>query len=173
MDPRHDADVAIRPWQGGDLALLERLLGDPEAMRHLGGAETPEAIRARHKRYLEADPAKNGLFAVVVGEPADAAGWVGYWESEWGGKLVWECGWHVLRDSQARGVATAAVRLLLDDARLRGIHRTVHAFPSVTNTASNALCRTLGFAKLGEVDVEYPVGRTMHSNDWRFDLWAE
>jgi RimJ/RimL family protein N-acetyltransferase len=170
---QRDAGVVLRPWGRGDLPLLERLLGDPDMMRCLGGPDSPEAIGARHQRYLNADPAKNGLFAVVLGETEDAVGWVGYWESDRRGELVWECGWHVLPEAQGRGVATEAVRLLLEDARRRGRHRSVHAFPSVENVASNALCRTLSFELLGEADVEYPLGNMMHSNDWRFDLGSE
>ena len=103
--------VALRPWAAGDLALLQRLLGEPEMMRHLGGPESPDAIRARHERYLLADPEKNGLFAVTLGPDAEAVGWVGYWESEWRGETVWECGWSILPEAQGRGIATAAAAL--------------------------------------------------------------
>jgi len=164
--------VAIRPWSAGDLGLLERLLGDPATTQHLGGPATPEAVRARHERYLTADPARHGLYAIVLGPEAEAVGWVGYWESEWQGEAVWECGWHVVAEHQGRGVATAATALLLDRARRHGIHRHMHAFPSVDNVASNALCRTLGFTLLGEEEVEYPVGTMVRSNDWRLDLGA-
>ena len=139
-------------------------------MRHLGGPESPDAIRARHERYLLADPEKNGLFAVTIGPDAEAVGWVGYWESEWRGETVWECGWSILPEAQGRGVATAAAALVIDDARRRGTHRWLHALPSVDNVASNALCRTLGFELLGEAEVEYPKGHMMQSNDWRLDL---
>ena len=159
---REPADVIIRPWVDGDLGLLRRLLGESETMRYLGGPESPEAIEARHQRYLTADPETNGLFAVTAGD-ADAGpvGWVGFWESERRGETVWECGWHVAPEAQGRGVATAATALLLDEARRRGRHREVHAFPSVDNVASNALCRTLGFHRLGELEVEYPQGHLM------------
>lgn len=168
------ADVSIRPWAPGDLWLLERLLGDPAMMGHLGGPDTSEAILARHERYLASDLTHEGLFAVTAGAGAGAepVGWVGYWETEVDGESVWECGWHVLPEHQGRGVATAATALALADAAARGVHRHVHAFPSVDNTASNALCRSLGFTLLGEADVEYPVGHTMHSNDWCLDLEA-
>jgi len=172
MSPRSVPPVKIRPWDAGDLWVLRRLLGDPKMMLHLGGAETPEAIEARHTRYLDSDPAKNGLFAIVIDEEPEPVGWVGYWETLWHGELVWECGWHVVPEAQRRGVASSAVRLLLDDARARGTHRFAHAFPAIGNAASNALCRALGFASLGEVDVEYPKGSIMRSNDWRLDLRA-
>jgi len=169
-DPR--PGVAIRPWAEGDLWLLQCLLGDPAMTVHIGGPETPEAIRKRHERYLAPGPTREGLFAVVVGREAEAVGWVGYWESEWQGEAVWECGWNVLPEHQGRGFASAAMALVIEHARRRGMHRNVHAFPAVGNDASNALCRTLGFELLGEVDVEYPPGTMMHSNDWRFDLGA-
>jgi RimJ/RimL family protein N-acetyltransferase len=48
----------------------------------------------------------------------------------------------------------------------------VHAFPSVENAASNAICRKAGFSLLREHDFEYPKGHPMRCNDWRFDLLA-
>ena len=78
MDPNLRDDVVIRPWVAGDLPLLERLLGDPAMMVHLGGSESTEAIRARHQRYLDSGDATGGLFAALVGRDRVAAGWVGY-----------------------------------------------------------------------------------------------
>ena len=49
----------------------------------------------------------------------------------------------------------------------------MHAFPSVDNGPSNAICRKAGFALQDEVDVEYPPGHPMRCNDWRLDLFAE
>lgn len=163
-------DVGIRPYARGDLSLLERLLGDPAMTVHIGGPESPEAVRARHERYLGYDGTTEELFTVTVGPDHVPAGWVGFWESEWQGKTVWECGWHVLPEFQRAGVAAAAMTLVLDRARARGLGRPMHAFPSVDNAASNALCRHLGFESLGEVEVEYPKGHMMRSVDWRLEL---
>lgn len=165
--------VGIRPWSAGDLSLLERLLGDPAMMEHLGGPDTRDAIRARHERYLGFDGSSEGVFAIVVGSDETPAGWIGYWTTSWHDEDVWECGWHVLPERQSRGVATAAAVLAIEHARARGGCRWMHAFPAVDNVASNALCRRLGFTSLGEVDVEYPVGHMMHSNDWCLDLLGE
>ena len=163
-------NVSLRPWAPGDHALLQRLLGEPDMTRYLGGPESPEAVSARHERYLAADPEKNGLFAITAGPEAEPVGWVGYWESEWRGETVWECGWNVIPEAQGRGVATEAAALMVADVRRRGAHRYLIAFPSVDNAASNALCRRLGFELLGEEDVEYPKGSVMRSNAWRLDL---
>ena len=160
------ADVALRPYAPRDFALLERLLGDPAMTTHLGGPESPEALRARHARYLARSDESDGLFTVVVGPNRTSAGWVGYWKALWKGEDVWECGWHVLSEFQHAGVATAAATLALDHARARNRYRFMHAFPSVENDESNDLCRRLGFRELGEVDVEYPKGSMMRSNDW-------
>lgn len=165
--------VDIRPWLDTDFSLLERLLGDPAMMVFLGGPESADKLRERHQRYLRLDGSADSVFTIVVGTEREAVGWVGYWESEWQGQTVWETGWHVLREFQGRGIATAATARALEHARRKRKHRYVHALPSVENSASNAVCRKLGFELLGEVDIEYPPGRPMRANDWRFDLEDE
>jgi len=165
-----ESRVALRPYAAEDLGLLERLLGDATMMSHLGGPERPDAILARHQRYLASDEASGGLFTVLVGAEMIPAGWVGYWESEWEGVPVWECGWHVLPEFQGAGVASAAMLLMLTDLRARETYGALHAFPSVDNLASNRLCARLGFELLGEADIEYPKGRLMRSNTWHLRL---
>ena len=136
-------------------------------MEHLGGPETPEKIAERHERYL-ADP---GCLKIVDG--GEALGWVGYWDREWRGATVYEIGWAVLPEAQGRGVATAATRLAVDAARATGRHRHIHAFPSVENPASNAICAKAGFTLLAEaLEFEYPPGSVMRCNDWGLDLAA-
>ncbi len=157
--------VDIRPYGSDDLWLLERLLADPAQTAFVGGPESPEALRHRHARYLGSDPAQGGLFTVLV-DGISPAGWPGYWERVWRDRDIWECGWNVLPEFQRRGVATAAMRLMIADARTKDPHRPLHAFPSVENAASNALCRRLGLRLLGEEEFEYPKGRSMRSNDW-------
>lgn len=163
-------DVELRAYEVGDQWLLERLLCDPEMMSHLGGAQSTEAVHDRHKRYLTYDGSAEGIFTVVVGPERTPAGWIGFWETQWDEGFIWECGWHVLPEHQRRGVATAAVKLMLSAVRKREKHRYVHAFPAVGNVASNALCRRAGFALLGEREVEFPPGAMMRANDWCLDL---
>jgi RimJ/RimL family protein N-acetyltransferase len=173
MQDRSTSPVGIRPWAEGDLPLLARLLGDPEMTLHIGGPESPEKLRHRHERYLREVAEGEGLFCIVVGPERTPAGWVGVWDSDWDDSTVWEVGWHVLPEFQGLGVATAGTELALKHTRTRGRHRFVHAFPSIDNAGSNGVCRKLGFELLGEVDVEYPPGHTMRSNNWRLDLLAE
>ena len=73
-------------------------------------------------------------------------------------------------EAQGRGIATRAARLGLDHVRGHGTRASAHAFPEVTNAASNAICRKAGFELLGPKDLEYPPGNPMVCNDWRADL---
>jgi RimJ/RimL family protein N-acetyltransferase len=162
--------VHLEAWEESDLGLLGRLLGDPEMTRHVGGPESPEKIAERNGRYAQP---RSRMFKVVDDETGDAAGSVGYWEREWRGGQVWETGWFVLPEFQGRGVASAATRLVVERARAEGTHRFLHAFPSVENPPSNAICRKVGFTLVEECEFEYPKGHWMRCNDWRLDLLAD
>lgn len=173
MQPTQPLLVAIRPWATGDLALAERLMGDPAMTQYLGGPETPEQIRGRHERYCQIGDGSNGqMFVIVVGIERIAAGSVGYWEKSWRDALVWETGWSVLPEFQGQGVASCAVAAVIEQARAANRHRFLHAFPSVDNGASNAVCRKAGFVLLGEYDFEYPPGQFMRCHDWQLELFA-
>ncbi|MET7749615.1 GNAT family N-acetyltransferase [Micromonospora sp. NPDC005367] len=163
------AQVRITPWSEDDLALLRRL-NAPEVRAHTGGSETDEQVLSRHERYVQfAGTGKGCMFTVVLPDGAKV-GSVGYWDREWRGEQVYEMGWAVLPEYQGRGLATAAVRAVAAAARDRRTRRWAHAYPSVGNPASNAVCRKAGFTLLGEIDFEYPPGELMRSNDWRLDL---
>jgi RimJ/RimL family protein N-acetyltransferase len=169
----HDSHTAptvrLEPWGRGDLALLERCLGEESMMRHLGGVESAEKIAERQRRYEQPG---SGQFKIVEQSRGEGAGWVGYWDREWRGEEVYEIGWAVVPEFQGRGVALAAARRAIAAARAEARHRFVHAYPGVENGASNALARKLGFALLGPCELEYPPGRSMRCNDWRLDLYA-
>lgn len=164
------ADVRIEPWSDDDLDLLRRI-NTPEMKRHLGGPETEEQVVARHERYVQfAGTGKGRMFRVVAFPAAQPVGSVGYWERVWHDETVYEMGWSVLPAYQGRGLATAALVAVVAEAAGRGTHRHAHAFPSVENMASNAVCRKAGFRLLGETGFEFPPGRLMRSNDWVREL---
>lgn len=164
--------ITLRPWSAGDLDLLRRL-NTPEMTTHLGGPQTDEQVAARHERYLRTwGEEPGGMFTIVLPITGEVVGSVGFWERERAGEIGYEAGWQVLPEHQGRGIAAAAARRVIDLARAESLHKHLHAFPNVTNVASNALCRKLGFTFMGEVDFEYPRGRWMRCNDWRLDLTA-
>ncbi|MFI9813035.1 GNAT family N-acetyltransferase [Saccharothrix variisporea] len=156
--------VHLEPWSADDLGLLHRL-NAPEMTAHLGGPESDARVADRHQRYLTPG---SGMFRVVL--DGVVAGSAGFWAKQWRGEAVYEVGWSVLPECQGRGVAAAAAAAVLERARAAGGPRWVHAFPSVGNAASNAVCRKAGFTLLGEVSFEYPPGAFMRCNDWGVEL---
>jgi RimJ/RimL family protein N-acetyltransferase len=171
--PDHEPSVELRMWSGEDLPLLTRLMGDPSMTVYLGGPESAGELEKRHQRYCQMQTSDRGhmYVALLNGEPA---GSVGYWETEWQGQPIWETGWSVLPEFQGKGIATQATLLVVEQARAEAKHRFIHAFPSVENSASNAICQKAGFTLQGEVQFEYHrvPGNFMRCNDWRIDLFA-
>ena len=172
MDRKRPAAVRLEPWGPGDLPLLQKLLGDPAMTEHIGGPESSQQIAERHERYLRSDPSKGRLFKIVTESDGEAVGWVGYWERRWRDEDVFEIGWSVLPAYQGRGIASKGTAQALARARSDGTRRFVHAFPSVENLPSNAICRKVGFTFVETCEFEYPPGHFMACNDWKFDLRA-
>ena len=172
MNDQRSGKVWLGPWSEEDLPLLAKLLGDPEMMQHLGGPETTVQIQNRHQRYLNL-PATDRMYAIHLEYEPDPVGSIGFWEKNWRDQLVYETGWHILPGFQGRGIATRAGEAVIQRARQEQRHRYMHAFPSVDNAASNAICRKLGFSLIEACDFEYPPGHPMRCNDWRLDLFQE
>jgi len=158
--------VHLLPWGPEDLPLLEKLMGDHEMMRHLGGANSPQKIAERQARYENSED----VFKVVDEASGEGVGWVGFWERMWREREVYETGWSVIPAFQGRGIAAAAGAQVIARARSVGKRRFMHAFPVPENGPSNAVCRKLGFTLLGECELEFPPGHVGVSNDWQLDL---
>jgi RimJ/RimL family protein N-acetyltransferase len=161
-----DPAIRLEPWTD-DLPLLRALVGDEAMMAHLGGPEPDEKIAERNRRYGRPGSRQSRIVDAATG---DGVGWVGYWERDWQGDAIYEMGWSVLPAFQGRGFATAAARLIIEQARAERGRRFIHAFPGVDNEASNAVSRKAGLALIGPVTVDYPPDHPMTCNDWRLDL---
>ncbi|RPI71830.1 MAG: N-acetyltransferase [Desulfobacteraceae bacterium] len=165
--------VRIEPWGAGDFRLLRKIMGDPVMTEHLGGPESPEKLAERQTRYERlADSGKGRMFRILLNVTDEAIGSVGYWTREWRNEQIYESGWSVIPAFQRQGFATMATALAISRAGSERQHRFLHAFPSIDNPPSNAICRKLGFTLLEQCEFEYPPGRFMPCNDWRFDLLA-
>ncbi|AFH59814.1 GNAT family N-acetyltransferase [Paenibacillus caseinilyticus] len=165
--------VGIEPWSDTDLDLLHHM-NIPEMLDHLGGTEREEQLLSRHKRYLGLEEKGIGrMFRIVLLPEREAVGNIGYWERVWNEETVWEMGWGILPPYQGRGIATAAGAAAIAIAVEHPKVQVLHAFPSVDNPASNAICRKLGFSLAGECSFEYPPGTFMRCSDWRLDLRRE
>ena len=160
--------IQIKPWEYKDLDLLFRI-NAPEMMEHLGGSESKEQILKRHKRYLELG-SKGCMFSITLLPKLEAVGSVGYWQTIWNDERVYEMGWSVLPSFQGKGIATNAVKLAIEEAAAEKKYKYIHAFPSINNPTSNAICRKFGFDFIAECEFEYPPGNFMRCHNWRLEL---
>ena len=133
-------------------------------MRHLGGPSSTEEVAAAHRRRL-GDP----WWLVIVAEPdGPAAGTIGVWETEHDSETLFETGWTVRPGFQGRGIASAALALLLDRVRAEPRFESIHAFPGIDNGPSNRLCRKFGFTLLGDARFRFR-GHELHCHHWRLE----
>jgi RimJ/RimL family protein N-acetyltransferase len=156
-------------YSEADLALTEALECDPVVMRELGGPISKEDAVKTHRRRVESMARDPWWFKIVPEPGGPAAGTIGIWESEWEGSALDEVGWMVLPAHQGRGIASGALEMLLAQARGESRAKVLHAFPGVTNGASNALCRKFGFDHLGESEVRFR-DRPLRVNHWALEL---
>ena len=153
-----------------DLPLYEELVTDPETMAELGGPLPHEGIAAKVASLVDDTGAGEIWYRVIVPDANGAgAGTVCIWKHHEAGVSINEIGWMVLPRFQGRGLASGAVRAILDDARATGRWDVIHAYPGVTNAPSNRICEKTGFQKLEQVDIEY-AGRPLRCNHWVIDL---
>ncbi|MFD1715373.1 GNAT family N-acetyltransferase [Amnibacterium flavum] len=162
-------DITLRAWQRSDLPLLERI-NSPAMTEHLGGPESRAKVLERLERYLTLVESGIGSMFAIVDAEGGSVGSVGFWPAIWHGEQVWETGWSVLESHQGRGIATAAVAMIIPVVRASGLHSTLLAFPGSENAASNAVCRKSGFRRVGLVEIEYPAGSWMEAIEWRLTL---
>ncbi|MFP5112991.1 GNAT family N-acetyltransferase [Bacillaceae bacterium C204] len=160
--------IQIKPWEDKDLDILFRL-NAPEMMQHLGGPESDKQILKRHKRYLELSD-RGCMFSIILLPEREPVGSVGFWQTTWNDESVYETGWSVLPSYQGKGIATIAVKLAIEEASAENKYKYIHAFPSIANPASNAICRKLNFQFISECEFEYPPGCMMHCNNWRLNI---
>jgi RimJ/RimL family protein N-acetyltransferase len=161
--------MELRVYSNDDLELTVALECDPDVMRELGGPVSREGAEDAHRRRVEGVKSDPWWFAIVPEKGGPAAGAIGIWSSQWQDEPVDEVGWMVLPDFQGRGIASEALGLLIERARAQGRSELIHAFPGVTNGASNALCRKYGFTHLGESEVKFR-DRPLRVNHWALHL---
>ncbi len=162
--PEPRARWRIRRWTDADYPLLVAA-NAPEMTRYLAGPETVPQLRRRHERYIRGwDEGMPRMFA-IVDEAGVGVGGIGWWESDWNGRGVYETGWNVLPAYQRHGAASAALRLVIGDARTHGDRDLLMACPAVDNEASNAVCRSAGLVRRGPKTDELR-GQELELNGW-------
>ena len=155
-----------------DLLLYEAIHCDPRMMADLGGPLPREPLADKLREDVadtEAD--RVWVLAIIPDEGGEPAGTVAIWDHEAHGAPITEIGWMVLPEHQGRGLGKRAVLAALEKARAQARWDVVHAFPAARNERSNAMCRSLGFSKIGEGDYDFR-GRILHCSHWMLDLRA-
>jgi RimJ/RimL family protein N-acetyltransferase len=161
--------MLLRDVVTGDLQAYVAMRCDPAMMGELGGPQDPSSMCTKVGSDVVDVLLDRAWVSMIVPDatavPAVAGG-VALWRHEHEGSAISEIGWMVLPEYQGRGLATAAVRALLHRARTDGRWGDIHAFPGVTNVASNSLCRRLGFVRVATTTVTLGE-RPLDSHHWR------
>jgi RimJ/RimL family protein N-acetyltransferase len=160
--------VLLRDVQPGDVDAYVRMRCDPVMMAELGGPLPRERIEAKVQRDVQKAAAGTEWIKMIVpheATPEIVAGTVTLWSHDTDGEPISEIGWMVLPEFQGRGLGKLAVRALLERSRDEDRWGMVHAFPAITNAASNGICRSLGFRFIDELDVTF-AGRVLRTNHW-------
>lgn len=166
--------VQLRNIELGDLPLYEAIHCDPRMMEYLGGPLPREGLPEKLRRDVTSTEAgESWVLKIVLGDEArTAAGTVCVWDKELEGETVTEIGWMVLPAFQGRGLGSEAVRTALCRARTERRWGVIHAFPPIANSASNAMCRTLGFSRIEEIDFIFR-DRILRCDHWQIDLRSD
>ena len=154
-----------------DVELRVQLETDPQMMAELGGPRPREAIERAHAKSLAlAVEARCWPLKIIPDGGSSPVGGVDVFESSHEDGAIYEIGWMILPEFQNRGIASQAVREVLEKVRGERKFGQIHAFPAVTNGPSNKICEKNGFTNLGECEVEF-AGRGLRCNHWRIDLF--
>ena len=162
--------MQLMPITAEDENFTVRLECDPGMMLHIGGPRPEADVRAAHKRRLALmEKGVTHMYKIVADSSDEVFGTIGIWKIEWKGPQAYEMGWFVLPEYQGKGVATEAALLIISLMRSDSEVHYIHAYPAVTNAASNAIARKIGMENQGEFDNEGFAG-VLRCIDWRIDL---
>ncbi len=157
--------MRLRDVEPTDLDAYVRMRCDPVMMAELGGPQTPERVAHQLERDVETVQDDSAWIKMILSPDGErVAGTVTLYSHEG----MSEIGWMVLPEFQGRGLAGEAVRAVLGLARADGRWGPIHAFPSRTNAASNAICRSAGFTLAGAEETAF-AGSIFPTNHWILD----
>jgi RimJ/RimL family protein N-acetyltransferase len=161
--------MRLTPYTEDDFDLTVALESDPAVMKDLGGPVPLERIRLTHERRLAGTAEGDWFFGIVPDGGTRAVGIVGVWRTPWEGGVIHELGLMLPPGHQRQRLGARAAQLVFDRARAERAFPAIHGIVAVTNGASNAFTRRLGFVLLGQCDAGY-AGRPLRCNHWVLDL---
>jgi RimJ/RimL family protein N-acetyltransferase len=139
--------LTLRPLSRADLDAWTRFMMDGDARAGLHTPEPatdPAQAEAALDRFVEIAE----MYALIVRETGETAGFVGFVPRtmDWGDEL--ELGWMLLPAHRGRGYATEAARAVMAWAFADGIHR-LQATHMTRNPASGRVMQKLGMRHEG------------------------
>jgi RimJ/RimL family protein N-acetyltransferase len=163
--------MRLRDVQFSDVDAYVRMRCDPVMMAELGGPVPQEGIEDKVRRDVDQAAADVAWIKMIIpgDDSSEVAGSVVLWAHKVSDGTISEIGWMVLPEFQGQGLGKHAVRVLLETARDDGRWGLVHAFPAITNAASNGICRSVGFRLARQEDVTF-AGQVFRTNHWIIDL---
>jgi RimJ/RimL family protein N-acetyltransferase len=153
--------MRLRRVTRADVDAYTAMRCDPAMMAELGGPQSPDRMPALVERDVAAVAAGERWIYMILADDDQVAGMVTLYKHNG----VSEIGWMVLPPFQGRGLAKAAAREVLIRAAATDQWGDVHAWPSASNAASNAVCRSLGLRYLGEEEITFG-GKRIRANHW-------
>ncbi|MGI5215871.1 GNAT family N-acetyltransferase [Plantactinospora sp. CA-290183] len=157
--------MLLRDVEPADLDAYLRMRCDPVMMRELGGPQSRDRVAGQLKHDLDTVRADSAWIKMIIPDgSAQVAGTVTLYPHEG----ISEIGWMILPEFQGRGLASEAVRAVLDLAQADGRWGLIHAFPSTMNAPSNAICCSAGFSLVGQEETAF-AGHIFQTNHWVFD----
>ena len=162
--------MQLVPIDAEDENLAVQVECDPKMMLHIGGPRPEADVRAAHKRRLELmDEGVAQMYKIVADDAQNVLGTIGIWKIDGEEPKSYEMGWFVLPEHQGKGIATEAAQQVITQVRSDPEVHFVHAFPAVSNVASNVIAHRIGMQNLGRFENEGFAG-VLRCNDWRIDL---
>src|SRR5688572_22946607 len=113
--PSSPPAVRLRPYTDADRWLTETIETSPVMMADLGGPLPAGDIPGIHDRRLAGMAADRlWYFTVELAPEGTAVGTICLWSDAVEGERRSEAGWAILHEYQGRGIATEALRLLVE-----------------------------------------------------------
>jgi RimJ/RimL family protein N-acetyltransferase len=147
-------DLVLRPWSMADLPALSAAAADPYIPQITTVPASGSEPESRAFVTRQWDRARTGMgYSFAICEPADAVGQIGMWPREG----VASVGYWLVPAARGRGLATRALRLLVEWASANG-HPSLELFAEPWNEASLATARRCGFVEAGTVRAHHQAG---------------
>lgn len=143
--------VVLRPVEDDDVEIFHQYESDPEASRRAAFPAREHDRFVAHFAKIRADPTVILRTVLADGEVAgniveweqDGQHWLGYWF----GRAFW-----------GRGIGTVALRLFLDEVRIRPLY----ADPAEQNVGSVRLLEKVGFKRVPPEEQPPPDNGIIH-----------